>query len=237
LFFLPFNKSDTPAFRSLGFGVSGSYESTSLANLNGLPSTTGGLQPGYYTDGQLQFFAYNPADNAVVVAKGQHWRLSPQAYYYFGPFGLLGEYVISDQEVHRTLVAPLASAQLRNTAWQVAASWLVTGEKAGYDTVVVPKHPFNPQYGEWGAVQLVARYMQLNVDNAAFPLFSNPSTSAQSATAWSVGVTWFLNRNFSMNLDFSHTWFNGGGGPGIIAPATVTRTDENVLFTRIQLAF
>ena len=40
-----------------------------------------------------------------------------------------------------------------------------------------------------------------------------------------------------MNLDYTHTRFNGGGGPGLIAPATVTRNDENVLFTRIQLAF
>ncbi len=236
LFLMPFVKTPGP-LRGLGFGVAGSYESASLASINGLPSNTGGVLPGYYTDGQLQFFAYNPAGGAVVTAQGVHWRVSPQAYYYIGSFGLLGEFVISDQEVRRTLVAPFASAQLQNTAWQIAASYLVTGEKAGYDNVVTPKHPFNPRTGDWGALQLVARYMQLDVDPAAFPLFSNPSTSARSAMAWSVGLTWFLNRNLSMNLDFSHTWFNGGGGPGIVAPATVTRNDENVLFTRIELAF
>jgi phosphate-selective porin OprO/OprP len=95
----------------------------------------------------------------------------------------------------------------------------------------------SPWHGSQGALRFVARYMGLDVDPAAFPLFSNPATSARSATAWSVGLTWFLNRNVSMNLDFSHTWFNGGGGPGFTAPATVTREDENVLFTRIQLAF
>jgi hypothetical protein len=36
---------------------------------------------------------------------------------------------------------------------------------------------------------------------------------------------------------FSHTHFNGGGGAGTSAPATVTRKDENVMFTRVQLAF
>ncbi len=236
LFFTPFRLSDS-ALRGVGFGVSGSYESTSLANLNGMPSNTGGVLPGYYTDGQLQFFAYNPADGAIVAAQGDHWRFSPQAYYYFGPFGLLGEYVMSDQSVRRTVVGPPATAQLLNTSWQIAASWLVTGEKAGYDAVVNPKHSFNPRLNQWGAVQFVVRYMQLDVDSAAFPLFSNPATSAQGATGWSVGLTWFLNRNVSMNLDFTHTWFNGGGGPGLLAPATVTREDENVLFTRIQLAF
>ena len=53
-----------------------------------------GTLPGFATDGQQQFFAYNPASNAVVVADGLHWRLSPQAYFYHGPFGMLGEYVI-----------------------------------------------------------------------------------------------------------------------------------------------
>jgi hypothetical protein len=36
---------------------------------------------------------------------------------------------------------------------------------------------------------------------------------------------------------FSHTDFEGGGGAGTSAPAAVTRKDENVLFTRVQLAF
>jgi hypothetical protein len=40
-----------------------------------------------------------------------------------------------------------------------------------------------------------------------------------------------------VKLDFSHTAFTGGGGAGTSAPATVTRKPENVLFTRIQLAF
>ena len=82
--------------------MAGSYETMSTTNTAGLPSTTGGSLPGYFTDGQQQFFAYNPADKAVVVADDNHWRLSPQAYYYYGPFGLLGEYAISDQEVKRT---------------------------------------------------------------------------------------------------------------------------------------
>ncbi len=50
---------------------------------------------GYTTDGQQKFFTYNKNVNAT----GVHWRLSPQTYYYYGPFGLLGEYVISDQHV------------------------------------------------------------------------------------------------------------------------------------------
>jgi phosphate-selective porin OprO and OprP len=237
LFFQPFRKSSTTALQGVGVGVAGSYETMSNTNTAGLPSNTGGSLPGYFTDGQQQFFAYNPADAAVVVAKDNHWRLSPQAYCYYGPFGLLGEYIISDQEVARTGVAPFDTAHLRNTAWEISASWVLTGEDAAYVGGVVPRKSFNPHAGHWGAVQLVARYAQLSIDRAAFPEFANPETSAGSAAAWSIGLNWYLNRNVMVKTSFSHTHFDGGGGTGTSAPATITRNDENVLFTRIQIAF
>ena len=237
LFFQPFRESTSTALQGFGFGLAGTYETMSAANTAGLPTSTGGSLPGYFTDGQQQFFAYNPADKAVVMAKDGHWRLSPQAYYYYGPFGLLGEYVISEQTVSRTGVAPLSSANLRNTAWGVTASWVLTGEDAAYSGGVVPRRPFNPREGHWGALQLVGRYAELQIDDAVFPEFADPATSARSAAAWSVGLNWYLNRNVMVKTSFSQTHFKGGGGAGTSAPATVTRQDENVLFTRIQLAF
>ena len=237
LFVMPFVKSSVTVLQKFGFGLSGSYESMAVPNIAGLPSNTGGTLPGYYTDGQQQFFAYNPADRAVVVATGQHSRLSPQAYYYFGPFGLMGEYVISDQQVARTVVAPFSSAHPWNTGWQITGSWVLTGEDASYNEDVTPRRPFNPANGTWGAVQLVGRFMELDVDPAAFPMFSDPHTSARSAAAWSVGLNWYLNRNLLWKTSFSHTLFDGGGGAGVAAPATTTRKNESVLFTRFQLAF
>ena len=91
VFFQPWKKSDVRALQGLGFGVGGSYEVDRAAT-----NTAGtGLTPGYTTDGQQKFFTYASG----VFASGPHWRISPQAYYYYGPFGLLGEYVISDQQV------------------------------------------------------------------------------------------------------------------------------------------
>jgi phosphate-selective porin OprO/OprP len=86
-------------------------------------------------------------------------------------------------------------------------------------------------------LQLVGRYAELSIDDAAFPLFSNPLTSGRSAQSWSVGLNWYLNRNVLFKTSFSHTDFSGGGGTGASAPASVTRKEENVLFTRIQLSF
>jgi phosphate-selective porin OprO and OprP len=237
IFATPFLKCPVKALQKLGFGLSGSHESMAIPNTAGLPVNTGGTLPGYFTDGQEQFFAYNPADKAIIVASGQHSRLSPQAYYYIGPFGVMGEYVISDQEVARTVVAPFSSAHLWNTGWDVTGSVFLTGEQASYNQEVAPLRPFNPANGTWGAVQLVGRLMELDVDPAAFPRYSDPLTSARSAFAWSVGINWYLNRNILWKTSFSHTLFEGGGGPGTTAPAIVTRKSENVLFTRLQLAF
>jgi phosphate-selective porin OprO/OprP len=236
VFFQPFKTTSLYSLQGFGFGVGGSYETMQRTNTTGLPATTGGTLPGFVTDGQQQFFAYNPA-GGVVVANGEHWRLSPQAYYYYGPFGFLGEYIISDQRVTSMLGATPTTRRLANTAWQVTASWILTGEDAAYKGGINPRHPFNPLACEWGALQLVGRYEQLDIDNDAFPLFSNPASSATFAAAWSVGLNWYLNRNFLIKASFSHTDFKGGGGTGASAPAAVTRNDENVFFTRMQLAF
>ncbi len=238
LFFQPFKNSSADAVRGFGFGLGGSYGKT-RSSANGLPATTGGTLPGFVTDGQEQFFAYNPANvgtnTPIVTADGTHWRLSPQGYYYYGPFGLLGEYVISNQRVNRTVAGP-TSLRLEHTAWQVTGSWVLTGEDASY-AGVTPKNPFDPRNGNWGAFQLVGRYEQLDIDDDAFPLFANPATSASKAKAWSAGLNWYLNKNIRLNGSYSHTTFSGGGGAGATAPAAVTRQPESVFFTRLQLAF
>jgi len=235
LFFQPFKKLSVQPLAGFGFGLGGSYEDMQATNTAGLPNTTGGSTPGYATVGQQQFFAYNPT-NGSVVANGQHWRLSPQGSYYYGPFGLLGEYVISDQRVKRIGTGPQPSAYLQNTGWGITGSWLLTGEDASFGPIV-PRHPFSLKEGGWGAWQLAARYSELDIDHHAFPVFSNPATSASSAHEWSVGLNWYLNRNVRVDLSFSQTRFDGGGAGGNGPPGNVTRQTENVLFTRMQLAF
>jgi len=217
IFLQPFRGTKVTALQNLGFGVGGSWGNVS--------SNATGLSSGFLTDGQETFFTYTNG----VVAAGQHWRVSPQGYYYWGPFGLLGEYVISDQEVKKGA----ASADLQNTAWQIAAGWVLTGEDASY-TGVTPRHPFNPRANQWGALQLVARYADLDVDDNAFPIFANPAASASEAKAWAVGLNWYLNKNIRVNTSFSRTTFEGKLNPTV---ATVARQPEEVVFTRVQLSF
>jgi phosphate-selective porin OprO and OprP len=221
VFFQPLKNSDVALLKGLGFGVGGSYEDD-----HGWTNTSSGLTSGYNTDGQQKFFSYT--NN--VVGDGAHWRIAPQGSWYYGPFGLFGEYVISDQQVRN--VPAGRKADLHNTAWEISAGWILTGEEASPNGVT-PKHPFAPKNGQWGAWQVVGRYAELDVDNAAFPNFANPNSSASAAHAWAAGLNWYLNNNLRVDASFSHTWFDGGDGPG----ATVTKQAEDVLFTRIQLAF
>jgi len=216
VFVQPFKKSSLTALQGFGLGVGGSDESDH--------QSASGLTAGYKTDGQQTFFTYS----AAAVANGDHWRISPLGYYYYGPFGLLGEYVISDQNV----TSGVKTLNLQNTAWEISGGWVLTGENDSYNGVT-PRHPFDPRNGQWGAWQLVARYADLNVDNQANNTTFALAGSALRASGWSVGINWYLNRNIRVNASFSHTTF----GDIVGAANAVTKQPENVLFTRIQLAF
>jgi phosphate-selective porin OprO/OprP len=218
IFAQPWKNSELTALQGLGFGVGGSYE----VDRSSTNASATGLTPGYVTDGQQKFFSYSSG----VFANGTHWRLSPQAYYYYGPLSLLGEYAISDQRVTKGTT----SANLQNTAWEISAGWILTGENASYNGFT-PKHPFDLKKNQWGAWQLVARYSTLDVDKKAFPTFASLSTSASSAHEWAFGINWYLNKNIRANASFSHTQFVDGKS------GSVTAQPENALFTRLQLAF
>ena len=233
LFFQPFKPTSLRSLQGFGFGLGGSFESEQAPSAAALPATTGGTLPGFTTDGQQQFFAYN----SDVLGFGEHWHLSPQGSYYNGPFHLFWEYVISDQEATTSGAAPWHAARVENTGWQVAGGWVLTGEDATF-AGVLPRRPFNPFSGDWGAWQLIGRVSELDVNSAAFghSYFANPAASAKAAHEWSVGLNWYLNRNVRVGTSFAHTTFDGGG-TGASGVGLVTHKDENVLFTRLQLAF
>lgn len=238
LAFQPFKNNDIAALQGVGFGAGGSYSQVN-SNTVGLPNTTGGTLPGYTTSALQQFFAYNPAVG-TVYADGAHWRVSPYVNYTKGPFGLLGEYIISQQGVVNSATG--ARANLVDSAWQASVQWVLTGEDASF-TGITPKSPFDPRAGKWGAWQLVARFAQADLDSDAFPVFSDPTLSAPSDMSWGIGLNWWLNKNVRVLTSYSKTWFEGGGdvNPAIsrslVPPATVTHQDESVFMTRLQLAF
>ena len=166
-----------------------------------------------------------------MTADGQQYRIDPQFFYYWGPFGIYGEYILSSQEVKSTVPATAQYSRFNNHAWQILASYFVTGEDNSFKTVT-PLHPFSLHGDGWGALELTARFGKLSLDNDAFPKFVT-ATSAQEATSWGVGVNWYLNRNVKLNLDYENTSFRRGSG----AIGSPTATEEHAILTRVQFAF
>jgi phosphate-selective porin OprO and OprP len=219
LFARPFLGSDVSALEGFGVGVAGTYGS-----LNG-PLRS------YVSPAQQTIFTYGGTGvNTNVVADGQQWRVTPQGYYYYGPFGLFGEYVISSQEVARSGSTPVVNptGTLVNKAWQVAGSWFLTGEKNSWK----PVNPAHPLFsGGWGAWELAARIQGIDFDDDAFPVFANPDRSPTSALSWGVGVNWYMNRNLKLSVNYEQTHFDGGD------QNPVTANDEQVILGQVQVSF
>lgn len=211
-----------PGFlQGLGFGIaasSGSKEPTTAP-----PDTGTDFKPQYRTPGQSRFFKYDD----TVVADGDHRRLSPQLYFYRNSFGLLAEYIESEQ----TFAEGAVDGDIENTAWQVAASYLLTGETASFNGVSPPNSPFALGGGGWGAFEIAARYGRLTIDRDAFDLgFASLASQASEATAWTLGLNWYLTANARISFNYSETSFDGGAVGG-------DRRDEKALLTRVQFTY
>ena len=258
VFVTPF-KNDPGLLQNFGVGIAATYSdfdgSPRGVNSTTAQSATESNLPSFRTNlGQLSFFKYRTASagNANgAYADGERLRWSPQFYYYTGPFGLFGEYVRVDQDV--SIVPSVAgstkrSDRLKNDAWQIVASWVLTGEDAGF-TNPIPKQPFNLTNGTGiGAWELVARYGEINIDNKAFSPFGGGSAanqqarsyadskvSAKQASAWAAGINWYLNRNLKLALDYEETRFDGGWVNA--ANFVEDRPTEKVVSSRLQIAF
>jgi len=109
---------------------------------------------------------------------------------------------------------------------------MLTGEKNSYGSIR-PRNSFEPNRGfrHLGAVELALRYSQLSIDHDAFAGFAKSTTAAQQAKEVGVGLNWLLNQYVKLATDYEHTSFR-------MATSAVTPLhDENVLISRLQLAF
>jgi len=209
----PFNRRRPMSpVRGLGIGLSGSIGRA--AGAAALPSlTTPTLQ--------TPFFSYAPG----TVADGTRTRYSPQVWYFYKAFGSWGEYVHTQMPVRRGG----AAADIAHHAWQVAASWVLTGEAAtDAGPGIRPRASFGFGDGHWGAVQVAARYHTLEVDDEAFTLgFAAPGAS-RKAEAWTAGLNWYLTGNFRYTFNFERTVFDDDAdGPRQAENRFIFRTQVN----------
>jgi phosphate-selective porin OprO/OprP len=253
VFAQPFKNGSVEPLRGLGIGFAASWGK----HFGDSANTELGADK---TEGQQTFFSYRSlaskpsvvaydaatkvskntsalsSDTATVRATGAQYRLNPQGYWYYGPVGLLGEFIASTQEVSKGGANAGQTATLTTTAWQATASWVVTGESPSFKGLK-PRHPLSFSGGAggdqsgFGAIELVGRYSRLDADADAFPLYADPAKSARSASTWTAGVNWYLSRYAKLSADYAWTEFEGGAATG------ADRPEEKVFFGRLQTAF
>ena len=223
VFVQPFVNSDNFALRGLGVGVGGSAGHTR-------GSVAASLLPTYRTPAQQSLFAYSTG----TFASGDLQRISPQAYYYYGRFGLLGEYVEVKEDVTRVNGAVTRSDTLKHDAWQIQFATFLTGEDESY-AAFTPSSNFAIGKPGWGALELALRYHQLSLDDATFTgganAFANAATAPRKATAIGVGLNWYFTQTVKWQLNYEVTSFDGGAAAGR------DRDDEEAILTRVALTF
>ncbi|PSJ15898.1 hypothetical protein C7H79_16495 [Nitrosomonas supralitoralis] len=218
-FFHPLKHVQTEYLQGLGLGVAYSYG-----------TQHGNAQPGeanlptFISPGQQLIASYARG----AFSDGSRERIGPQLFYHSGPFGIMGEYTISQQNIK----IGATSDKVTNDAFQVQLSWVIFNGDASFRRVQ-PHHPVTLEnISALGALQLVTRYSELNLDTKAFAhgLF-NLDRSVNKARDFGVGINWYLNRNVKFQLSYNQTHFTHGATGGINRPT------EKILFSRMQLAF
>ena len=112
-----------------------------------------------------------------------------------GPFSLQGE--ISGARVQRD-----GSSNASFWGFYGETSYFLTGERRVYDRKKAafkapkPKKPFNPETGDWGAVQAVARYSWLSLDDA--------DIRGGILSDITLGLNWHLYSNTRVMLNYVH---------------------------------
>ena len=139
-----------------------------------------------------------------------------------------------------------SATNIDNDAWQIAATYLLTGEDSSFKSIK-PKNDFDLDKGGWGAWELALRYSEMNIDSNTFTnasgvlakqtsadtnaaigdSFADPTFSAKKAKTWTAGVNWYLNSNAKIVLNYEQTSFDGGSGTGVAFNTPGTSDGKN----------
>jgi len=231
LFAQPFlNEKEIPeALHGLRLGIGGSLGWASQSSAG-----TSLLFQNYSTDGGNTFFTFPSGLNV----QGEHWRISPQMYYTYGPFGLLGEFIAEKQGVSTAaLGAGGGFTNYETTAWNVSMNFMLTGENATLDGIV-PLEPVDFKNEQFGAWEMAIRYDGMAIGANAFRPVSQGGmgvsaiNNATDVNGISWALNWYINRIVRLGVTVEYNAFTGGGGQD-----TVAENNELGFLTRLQIKY
>lgn len=206
--FYPWRKTSSTWLKDLAFG--GSISHSRSRGLSNDVSFSAQLPDATYS-----FFPQLPINGPIERYEGEFTYIK-------SAFAVRGEYV--QEQAQRDGVGALQSGGLGfltlpgigAKAWNIGATYLLTGEKRPENGTPRVKHPlFGPDTPGgtgrgWGAFELVARYsgIQANAPSSNFLNFYTPGFVPQydyHTDEISVGINWYLNYwvkyQFNVNID------------------------------------
>ncbi len=211
VFVHPFQELGIEPLQGLGVGFASTY-----GRPQGSPSTIRSIT------GQTLF-----QFQTGTSFQSERARYSPQAYWYWGPFALLGEYVLNSTKFQNGVNEQRA----RSASWQIAGAWVITGENTSWRGVI-PAESFDLETGGLGAFEIVGRFSRLNMDGSLYSnnTYINAALYPEDADEWGVGLNWYLNRFIKVALNYEHLDFSNAGDNS-------DNPSEGVFLTRLQLAY
>jgi phosphate-selective porin OprO/OprP len=219
IFAEPWKSGSGGVLSGLGVGIAGTYG-------NQVGTTSSPNVPTYRTGGGQTFFRFRSdgTDAGTVMANGEKYRVTPQAYFYYDWLGIMAEYAVSSQAVRRGG----STLHTRSGAWQITALFALTGERLSFRGLQ-PRESFDPETGGLGAFELSARYMRLNVKEDVFPFFADPRTSMRALEGWSLALHWYMSANVKWIVNYEQLIFES------VAPG-VPRDPEKAILVRVQVS-
>jgi phosphate-selective porin OprO and OprP len=228
----PLGAPSPDSFQYAIIGFSGT-----VGRKSGVPQAAGQSTnlPTYKSPGGAAIFSYKtgatPDLTNTAIASGQQRRINAHGYYAIGPFGLLAEYIYSQQRVGFNY----DNTRVGNQGWTAEASLFLYGGQASYSQAKIAT-PFDLQAGTFGAFEVVGRASQLIFDKSAFGAKTDTTkpvdetASVKHATELAGGLNWYFTRSVRFLFSYNHTSYKGGAASG-------DRLAENVFFGRAQLNY
>ena len=227
--YAPFRNMNIPLLNWFQMGGSYSYAKADRNNVKVI----------VVTSGLTEFFEINSSAKFNIIRDvDARTRYGAELAWAHGPVLLWGEYINLQFSDVKTSDAEF---DINLKDYYGAIMWMITGEKPMLKNGVIQGiRPYrNLWQGGWGALGLAFRYDHFDGGDNAYEYLIEPGTSVREATAYTVGLNWYLNPYIRVLLNATRTNFDR---PLLIEKDSLTGEAiysdmEDVITGRIQLQF
>jgi len=227
--YAPFRNMSLPLLNWFQVGGSYSYAKADRNNVKIIDVTSG----------LTEFFNVNSAAKFNIIRDvDARTRYGAELAWAYGPVLAWGEYINLQFSDVKTSDAQF---DINLKDYYGALMWMITGEKPTLrEGVIQGIRPYRNLFqGGWGALGIAFRYDHFDGGDSAYEYLIEPGTSVREATAYTIGLNWYLNPYIRVLLNATRTNFDR---PLLIEKDSLTGETvysdlEDVITGRVQLQF